>query len=101
MGMTIPPAGAAARATGCRLREWWQLRALSRIAFWTALFSGGIRTCVVCQKDGPIIAATSVFFLASRSLGRFETWTRGVYQMVPPPPPPWSFKIIELEGKFL
>jgi len=31
----------------------------------TALFSGGIPTSVVCQKDGRIIAVTSVFFVLS------------------------------------
>jgi len=40
--------------------------------FWTALFPGGIRTSVVCQKGGLISAATSDF-LASCSLGRFRT----------------------------
>jgi hypothetical protein len=67
---------------------------------WTTLFSGGIRTSVVCQKGGPISAATSVFFLPFLSL-TFRNVTRGVARWYPHPPPPWSFEIIELEGKIL
>src|ERR1019366_3520370 len=96
MGTTIPPAGAAARATARRLREWRQLRAL----FWTALFSGGIRTSIVCQKDALIIAVTSVFFVSFFSLGHWNGVSRSlrtsnveamwlpVSTPYPPPPPP-------------